>query len=554
MRSILPILLVLLDAAPAFPAEKAPGIDVFPFEWGGGIESILPVDLDGDGLLDLVCARAGALEVRFGRKGAGYSPAPDDTLRLAARSVGWCTASLARGGTPLVAALLDGREVKVWAVDPVRRAFAEGRTLRDRLTGSMPGGIHFMPFLRDLNGDGTADLVVPGARGFLLYLGEPGGTYGEGLTVPGEIEVRTRLSGDDLSGRIGQEVTLPLFALRDLNGDGRPDLLTETEDRIEAFLSGKDGRFGAAPAWAIDLAAARAALGPNDLDSLDTSNLTAALAKTVQALPADIDGDRAEDVVLRASGKLSLFLSRGGRIDPRRPDQVLKSSGNVVHATLEDEDGDGRPDLWLVQIEPVSVGDLFIWLIASGKIGLDIFIYRNEGGRFAGRPSRRLAVTVRFASILSLLDQVKKLGARERPGRGVHPGDLAGKGERRDLAVVEQEKLRIFLGRAPETAGLKLEKGRFLLELLKFFGYRRDKDEYEVDLTNLADSIARFEGILPAKPQGVEPDLDVPLPGAGGNPGAYLLDLNGDRRDDLLLIYERTPERTRGAVLLSRES
>jgi hypothetical protein len=226
----------------------------------------------------------------------------------------------------------------------------------------------------------------------------------------------------------------------------------------------------------------------------------------------------------------------------------------VVHATLEDEDGDGRPDLWLVQIEPVSVGDLFIWLIASGKIGLDIFIYRNEGGRFAGRPSRRLAVTVRFASILSLLDQVKKLGARERPGRGVHPGDLAGRGERRDLAVVEQEKLRIFLGRAPETAGLKLEKGRFLLELLKFFGYRRDKDEYEVDLTNLADSIARFEGILPAKPQGVEPDLDVPLPGAGGNPGAYLLDLNGDRRDDLLLIYERTPERTRGAVLLSRES
>ena len=363
-----------------------------------------------------------------------------------------------------------------------------------------------------------------------------------------------RLSGDgDLSSRVGQSVRFPLFSLRDLDGNGRADLLSETNDRVAGWLAGADGTFPTAPSFSFDLAAVRAQLGPNDWESLDYSNLTASMAKTAQVILGDVNGDRSEDAVLRAGGKVSLFLMNKAGFDAARPDQVLKSSGNVFFASLDDEDGDGRADLWLVRIEAVTMGDLFLWLIASGKIDFDIFIYRNSGGRFASRPSRRITVTARFASLLSIFDQFKALSSKEEPGTVTRAGDLAGSGVSCDLMVIEDGHLEAYLNRALNSKTDREKRKNVLRLVLDQCGYARDKDRYDLDLTDIAAFLAQFEGEQPARPKGQKPDLEMVLAGAPTRPGVTLVDLNGDGRDDLILVYESRPGRLRGAVLLSRK-
>jgi hypothetical protein len=444
--------------------------------------------------------------------------------------------------------------VKRWPLDPAQRKFLEGKSVRAGIPGLLPRGFHYLPFLQDINRDGVGDVVVPGAATFHVYLLKGDGSASGELEVPEKLEIRSRLRAVNLGDRVGQSVSIPLFELRDVNSDGRVDLVSRTEDRLEVFLAAGDGTYPRSPSYVLDLAAARAQLGEFSPDDLDWSNLTGAFTRTVQAKSADVNGDGVEDVVLRAGGKVSLFIgSNQGLLDTSHPSQVLKSSGNVVFAALEDEDGDRRPDLWLVRLEAIGVGDVFLWLISSGKLGIDFFIYRNGGERFASRPSRRLEVTVRFPSVVSILGQLDELENYFENKSAVlrRSGDLQGLGEGRDAVVLEKGRLQAFLGKVQSPS---VKGGLNLLSILRFLGYRPDQDRYDLDFTNLKEFVSRLEGQAPLRdPQGPA-DLEIPLAGASSAPGLWLLDLNGDRRDDFLLVYEHTPAGLRGAILLSRVS
>src|SRR5690606_3194505 len=113
--------------------------------------------------------------------------------------------------------------------------------------------------------------------------------------------------------------------------------------------------------------------------------------------------DGFHDVVIREGGKISLFTSSASGIDFETPQQVLRSSGNVLGAYIRDENDDGRDDLWLARVETISIGDLFVWLALSGTLDVEVFIYRNEGTQFSRRPARKLTLAVKYPSALSLL-------------------------------------------------------------------------------------------------------------------------------------------------------
>jgi hypothetical protein len=284
--------------------------------------------------------------------------------------------------------------------------------------------------------------------------------------------------------------------------------------------------------------------------------LTGALARSVQVVHAEVNGDGIQDVLLRAGGRHVLFLGQKGGLDLQKPHQVLKSSGNVLFALVEDEDGDGRPDLWVLRVEKVSLGDVFLWLIASGSLEFEIFIYRNEGGRFARKPSRQLILRLRFPAIRSLLADSEK----EKPDEKSKPpslrADLTGSGRRGDIVVLREGRLDAFLGKAGRAGETEARPGmdlpeRLLLRVLGRLGYSREKDEYEVKVEDLP-GLSPPEESLPGEIEGAAPDFQIAVPGAAGAPELFLLDLGGDRRSDFLLIFQRDRNALKGAIAISR--
>jgi len=570
-RQFLPVFPVLvaavfLAALPACPRARgaAPRYEVIPLQLGLPLEKIIPADLDGDGLRDLLVVRERELAVFFQDPPGFRFSRPDARLELeyseeARSSSAWDVADLSGSGRPQVVTLEKGRTVKVWPLEG--RKFGEARILLEGLSAALPVGIYHLPFVRDLDGDGDGDFVIPGSNTYHLYLRGGDGSYSGGAIIQRDMSWTLELDGEgDLDNQIGQSLSLPLFTLRDVNGDSREDLVSRTEDRLEVYLAGAGGStFPAAPTYSLDLAAERERMGEFDVDDLDFSNLTGALARGVQVVLADINGDRIEDLLLRAGGRFIFFLGRKEGMDMKRPHQVLRASGNVILGLLEDENEDGRPDLWILRVEKISLGDVFLWLITSGSIDFEIFIYRNEGSRFTRRPSRRIILTLTFPSIRSMLGGLEKPEREEGEEIPPHrPADLAGAGSPGDLLVLREGRLEAYLGRAGPpgeapgiSAGDDLGK-RLLLEALGKLHYSREKDEYEVAAMELSGIFSSRED-LPEGVKGAAPDLQIDLPGAGENPTLFLLDMNGDGRDDFLLLYREEEGALKGAVVISRK-
>lgn len=553
MKRLSPWLVLL--SLPLAAQEGRHRYAVIPFQLGAGVDKLVPEDLDGDGLRDLVVARREKLEVYLQHSGSRFDFSKSSaTLELEGTAVGWDIADLSGAGSAELVTLVDGTEVLGRTFEPRERRFLEPRSVIQNASGVLPRGVYHLRFVRDVDGDGDGDLVIPGAGAFSIYPRTADGTYPSKLRVASAAEISQTLDGEgDLAARVGQSVKLPLFTLRDVNGDGARDLIGETDDLLEVYLAQKSGDFPPSPSYSLDLEAERERLGTFDPDDLDLSNLTAAFSMTVQVVQGDVSGDGAEDLLLRSGRRVYLFLATPEGMRLERPQQVLKASGNVIAAALMDENADGLSDLWLIRIEAVSIADVFLWLVASGSLDFDLFVYRNEKGRFARRPSRVLKITLRFRSLLSMVEEAERIADESRePPIPARRADLTGKGEPRDVVVLRKEWLECYFGKASveEPAPRRQEMFERILGAL---GYSQDRDEYSVDLTDLRDLLSTREGRLLAKVEGVRPDLRMRLTDAGDTPGVFVLDLNSDQSDDFLLLFENKPEGLRGAVVLSRK-
>jgi hypothetical protein len=98
---------------------------------------------------------------------------------------------------------------------------------------------------------------------------------------------------------------------------------------------------------------------------IDTVPFLKSLARPVEVLGADLNGDSRMDYVVcefgNLKGALSWMEDVGGRQYVRH---VLRAQPGAIKAYIQDADGDGRPDIWV--------------LFAQGDEG--IFLYLNKGG------------------------------------------------------------------------------------------------------------------------------------------------------------------------------
>ncbi|MEW6744646.1 MAG: VCBS repeat-containing protein [Planctomycetota bacterium] len=517
-------------------------------------------DLDGDGLIDLGIGTGSGLDLYFQHPSGLYPEGPDQTLAFAERAVAWDVAALDDDGLFKLVFLLEGRDVIVF------RPASQPRTLeredRPRLAqagGFLPDGVRYMRFVRDLNGDQRHDLVIPATGHCKTFLREPDGSFRRGPEIVVNHTIDLRLGGGSkLESELSEELTVPLFQLVDVNGDGHTDVVSETPEKISYFLADSQSSLPAQPTFELDIGELEKSITQKD-EEIDLSNLSAAVSNRVETRNSDVNGDGRLDFMIRMANKVSLFLGQPGGVDFRKPDQVLKASGNIVTFFVHDDDGDGRVDLHILRVEAISIGDVLLWLVKSGSLQFDLFVYGNEAGRFARRPSRHLSLTVRIPALLGFADEARQI-LTEIAKKAVTPAvaaDLDGDGRRDDVVIVESKSLSGFVDAVPAGWTEQLTPAGLFRSFMRRLGYRQDQDAYEIDVEAFDSWIPLPASELEQQVQGAARalSLSLPLPDSTAVPYPLALRLNADPRDDLLVALKPDSEsELQLVVVMSRES
>jgi hypothetical protein len=215
-----------------------------------------------------------------------------------------------------------------------------------------PGGMVVTGGSGGWRGGASGTIGAAGVSGFAGVGGDPcpaagsGGPAGAGGGTGGSGIVSPVFSFDGARAYdVGSDLTAAV-ALGDLNGDGKPDLVSASST-VQISLNAGDGTF----------AAPRAA--------------GTGWPQTMAAALGDVNGDHKPDLVVTftngAAGTVGVLLNGGGTFSPSVTYAVGGTPGMLA---LGDIDGDG--DLDLVTADPQSYG---------------INVLLNQGGGKFGEPS-----------------------------------------------------------------------------------------------------------------------------------------------------------------------
>jgi hypothetical protein len=358
------------DAVPSFAAQQVFGAGIAP-------TFVAAADLNGDGKPDLVLANttANAISVLFNRTAVGAALASFATGQIVDTGNGPSSVAITDmngdGKPDLVIAYTDDNTVAVLRNQTVPgTATAVFAARQVFIGGNAPSSLA----AADLNGDGRPDLIVGNASGSMVsvilnpgtwnaaatkFSGSPSVTAGS-LPVSANVAdingdgipdvVVANLGGDTVSvllGTISPGAATPVFALRqsfgtgvgprastvaDLNGDGKPDLITanEIDNTVSVLLN------------TTAAGAATASFGTRQ----DFG--TGAFPFSVEA--ADLNGDGKPDLVVANAhdNTISVLLNTTapGAATPSFATHQVFATGNGVNAvTIADVNGDGTPDL-----------------------------------------------------------------------------------------------------------------------------------------------------------------------------------------------------------------
>jgi len=453
--------LVIAAALAAAQAGGPATLRTIPVEAGWSAGAVTLADLDGDGAREVLVALH-ADERAFERRLEAWRSKGAELERVTSLALTRDVVAFAHGdvleggGEELVLFNAGGAFALRFAEEarPVRLLAADflWQAADPEEVFHWEGGV------RDLDGDGLADLVLPEPDGFAIAVqrrAEDAASFGvvsrvrvpREATEPGERERGDRRGGgrarrEDGSFSIGLEIAedeaedegrgplvsvdehVPAPAWLDWDADGDLDLLLQTRTLLDVWIQDA-GAFTEAPRLSLVLpvAAGRAR-------ELDVS---------YSAHAVDLDRDARADYAVFASDKASddvrtqgLFYAQAAvETGPPpfgtegTPASLLVFAGFLSNPQFRDLDGDELPELVVQTFRPDLIDQ--IRSAASESIEIEMFVYRNKAGTFARKPelARRFDVALdddegelelEFLGDLTG-DRLAELLVRERPDR-----------------------------------------------------------------------------------------------------------------------------------------
>jgi hypothetical protein len=342
-----------------------------------GSQAPVVTDLDGDGKPDIVTSGGTVL---FNEGGGAFSApvsaAPSPTLPTWTLN-GVAVGDLNGDGKPDLA-FEDADSVATFVVlNTGSRTFAA--------PVAVPSGgatIDILPAaiaVADLNGDGKPDLALSDGVNVNVFLNLGGATFG----APFNIQM----------GAAGWEGQTTFFAIADVNGDGKPDVVTQ----IQVFFNGGGGSFPSPvqfrPVGGVPPLVAVADMnGDGKPDLITTTGVILNEGNEVFGAPlpydgttpfpavADMNGDGIPDLVTGALDGIEIQLGKGDGSVPGQDVYVdgkssIDNNAGQESLRVADMNGDGRPDVVFMNSYPAvtSTGTLSVLLgQAGGGLGAPI--------------------------------------------------------------------------------------------------------------------------------------------------------------------------------------
>ena len=382
------------------------------------------------------------------------------------------------------------------------------------------GEIPHVDVTRDVNGDDRDDLVVPDFDGFWVFIQMRDGAFADPVKLGPSTEM-ARIYGAD--GYRYNPWDQSRVHEMDYNRDGRSDLVFWNEDHFEVHTQDERGLF--VPVGTTFTT--NVAFDSDELPSLASGDMTGRVLHSL----TDQNGDGVADLVVfslegrRISRKHSTYevhfgapTPDGGTVFAPEVGAAFKSEGSIqIMMDRHDFDGDGQVDLMFTTIE-VRFLESSLWKRIKGFMGDDIWLdlefYRMEGGLYPDKPNaiRRIALD----------------GVPSHREPGWVPLDIVLRGGKHESRRTQKSWPRAF---------------NMLLLVGDVTGDGRSDLFIGKNTPNGMDVIVGVPGpdLFARRPQ------DVPVVVPNDEEYAWLVDLNKDGKQDILMHHPFTLRDAHGA-------
>lgn len=396
--------------------------------------------------------------------------------------------------------------------DPEAAAERELAAVISDFGGASRAEVLHVDITRDLNGDGRDDLVIPHGHGFQVLVQMSGGAFAEALKIGPDGGLDRVYVADGY--RYEPWVRGGRFHEVDVDLDGRTDLVFWNQDRFQAHLQDEQGLFASRArtfttevTFDSDDPAFLAAPHEVRRRRLDQQLAGATKGRVLHSL-TDVNGDGVADLVVFSLTIRSMWSVHsayevyfgapapdGGIVFAPDVGSAIRSDGLPFELGPRDFDGDGQVDMMFTTMK-------FGFFRTVGMVGrgmltrsvrMHLEFYRMKGGAYPDQPNAIRKVRGRAPGVS---------GEKSILHPSVLIGDVNGD-DRSDLLVQKgPEELRVYLG-VPGPA------------------------------------------LFARQPQ----KLAIPMP---SEEYTWLVDLNKDGRQDVLMHHLSTTEPHRLTMLISR--
>ena len=477
--------------------------DIRTISLPGKIEDINLLDLNGDGLVDVLVNRyeeSGKtfqryLDVFYQKKGKGFETQPTGSVVVPVTATAYAlgnwsdtpgieVAYFTKGGLDyqnLNSLLTPQAELK-----PLIR---NNHLLAYPVKYSLP--LYLTP--TDIDGNGSDDLIVPEEDGYRIYFQSRLTGQAEQFTtafIP--LKSEKRFEQNSLYFLAIQDA-LPNFLIKDVNNDGLKDIVIFDKNKLSYYLQtdAKEagGRFRSKPSLEVPLTI--------------ITEMNANEVRQVNTRLNDINRDGLDDIILSMTGgavddlgsiQTSIFTFLAQRNGPNNfqypanPTQIINIKGVVPFWALTDLNEDNYPDLITASFQMDLGSNIQKAILRYLHLTYKIQSYQEKNQQFAKYPDYEK--TINF------------------------PLDLIGRGEKYFSHIYFQDF-----------------NGDHRPDVLTIRGPDRKNGELIIQLAKTKEDLRNPRAIAFWKDEYVKYPLEIPA-------GVKVSDLNADGRADIILQYK----------------